>query len=79
MKTVEELYNHCGLSLGPESRARMEAWLGRAPRGNRLRRSYSLETFGLDEAILRKQFAGYMDAFGVEPEWGNAERNPAIV
>jgi hypothetical protein len=79
MKTVEALYNHCGLALDAEGRVRMEAWLNRAPKGNRLRRSYSLETFGLDEAVLRKQFAGYMDAFGVEPEWGSAERNPAII
>ncbi len=81
MRTVETLYSHCGLELGAEVRARMEAWLERTPKTNKHRRSYSFAPFGLDETTLRTQFAHYMEVFRVEPEWATAgaERNAAIV
>jgi hypothetical protein len=69
MEAVETLYRHCGLMLGDDGRARMQAWLDRAPQNGNSQSRYSLTEFGMDEAALRTRFAGYMDAFGVAREW----------
>lgn len=70
LDAVETLYRHCGLTLSKTARARMQAWLDRAPERGNGRSRYNLAEFGLDETILRARFARYMDVFDVAPEWG---------
>ena len=76
LEAVETLYRHCGLTLGDAGKARMLAWLDRAPRNGNSQSRYSLTEFGMDEAALRARFAGYMDAFGVAREWDQTRAAP---
>jgi hypothetical protein len=79
LKAVERLYRHCDLTLGDESRARMQAWLDRSPQNGNGQSRYSLTEFGMDEAILRARFARYMDVFGVAREWDQTRAAPLRV
>lgn len=68
LETASALLRHGGLTLTDEARARMRRWLERIRQGRKVRRDYDLASFGLDAATLRRQFAPYMETFGVEPE-----------
>jgi Sulfotransferase family len=77
MNTVMALYRHCGLSLSPDARTRMQTWLDQSPKNGNRQNDYRLSEFGLDPEVLRDRFKRYMDVFSVAPEWEYA-RSPAL-
>lgn len=68
MAMVHRIYAHFGMQLSEEAHRRMEAFLGRNPKGRHGHHRYSLRQFGLDPEIQRREYGAYMEYFGVEPE-----------
>jgi hypothetical protein len=62
--TVEELYREMGDDLTPETRQRMVEWWESSAAERRSAR-VDPATFGLDPAVVRKEFAFYHDRFGL--------------
>jgi len=64
---IRRAYAHWGKPVTPEFEARMRAWL--ADPGNRSDRygryPYTLEPYGLSEALLERSFDGYRRRFGL--------------
>ncbi|CAG9186376.1 sulfotransferase family protein [Cupriavidus pinatubonensis] len=56
---VREVYRFAGMPLTEASRAAMWAWMEGNPRNQRAAHAYSLEQFGLSQAQLERDFAGY--------------------
>jgi len=57
---IEKIYAWIGLPLGDESRQRMLRWEAEHPMHGKGRFEYSLEEFGLSEATIERDFAGYL-------------------
>lgn len=75
MEAVDLLYRHCDLTVSREAEQRMRDWLAQ-PKSHH-RQSYSLGAFGLNANQLRAQFADYMRAFDIEPEWSEPQTRAA--
>jgi hypothetical protein len=65
---VEKIYAHFGLELSDVARGRMHRYLEAHPRDKFGTHRYSLEAFGLDEAVVNERFKGYRERFGVTAE-----------
>ena len=65
---VERVYAHFGIDLSGEARRRMHLYLERHPRDEFGTHRYSLEAFGLDEAVVNERFKGYRERFGIASE-----------
>jgi hypothetical protein len=74
MTAVSRLYRHCGLTLSPDARERMLAFLARTPRKEGGQSRYRLSDFGLDADTLRTRFSRYMETFDIQPEERAEER-----
>jgi hypothetical protein len=59
MDVVRRLYPAIGMTLSPETEARMEKWLKQSSRENRPAHEYSIEKMALSEEQLRHDFDGY--------------------
>jgi hypothetical protein len=59
-EVIARIYDFAGLPLAAEPMQRMQRWMQDNPQHRYGRHEYSLDQFGLDEASLRAQFAGYM-------------------
>jgi hypothetical protein len=69
MKVIEKIYGKAGLTLPPEVRSGMEAFLGENARGKHGQLVYNLRRdFGLEPEDIRKRFRFYFDRFPVRPE-----------
>jgi hypothetical protein len=66
--TVERIYRHFGLVLGPAARAAMGQWAAAHPRGRHGEHRYALEDFGLEPREVRSAYAFYTQRFGVPLE-----------
>jgi hypothetical protein len=75
MAEMEALYADLGDDLGAEARARMEAWWSESSEGRTGPHHYEAETYGLDPAEIRTQFAFYHDRFDVPVE-GSPTHDP---
>ena len=62
---IGRIYQHFGLPLGGQARARMGAFLRDNPRDKHGSHSYSLGDFGLDPAKEGPRFAEYCERFGI--------------
>lgn len=56
---VRAVYRFAGMPLTEEARAAMWAWMEGNPRNQRASHAYSLDQFGLSQAQLERDFAGY--------------------
>jgi len=72
--TVAALYRHFGLTLTPAMAAAVAQYAEQRPTGGYGPRDYRFEDHGLDGALEREKFRGYMDRFGIEPEAGDDRR-----
>ncbi len=81
VSTVEGVYGHFGLTLGPEAASRMARLVAERPNGGYGQHSYRFEDHGLDAGTERDRFRGYMIHFGIEPESARARRSlpPALL
>ena len=65
--TIEKIYGHQGLTVSPEYKTRMQAWLdspdNKVDRYGRY--DYSYESFGLDKRWVQEFFADYSERFGL--------------
>lgn len=56
--TVHKIYDRFGLTLSAGAEQRMRDWIAANPEGKHGRHEYTLEQFGLTEAMVRDRFAG---------------------
>ena len=68
MAAVAKLYAELGDDLSADARRRMQDWWEESSKERSGPHSYSAETFGLDPALIREQFAFYYDRFDVTLE-----------
>ena len=66
--TVEHIYDHFGMKVGPAMVQGMEEHLRKNPQHKRGVHRYSLEQFGLSGGELDRRFEAYRSAFGVATE-----------
>ena len=65
---VERIYAVADQPFTPQARAAMDAFMADHPRGKFGSLDYDLADFGLDPDQCRRDFAFYVDRFGVQPE-----------
>ncbi|MEA2738669.1 MAG: hypothetical protein QOH05_1976 [Acetobacteraceae bacterium] len=68
LTTVENVYRHFGMLLGPEMASSIDAYVAAKPKGGYGEHSYHFEDHGLDEHQERARFRPYMVRFGVTAE-----------
>jgi hypothetical protein len=68
MAAVAKLYAELGDDLSVDARQRMQDWWAESSKERSGPHTYSAETFGLDPAAIREQFAFYYDRFDVTLE-----------
>jgi hypothetical protein len=68
LAAVAKLYAELGDDLSVDARQRMQDWWAESSKERSGPHTYSAETFGLDPADIRKQFAFYYDRFDVTLE-----------
>jgi hypothetical protein len=65
LRVLTELYHHFGMVLEQETVNRIIRMLEEAPNGGYGANRYSPETYGLDQARLRRRFSPYIDRFAI--------------
>jgi hypothetical protein len=65
MAVVQNIYQHFGLTLGDEARARMLERISAAPEARHGEHRYSAQTFGLDAAGINQHFASYIQRYAL--------------
>ncbi len=60
LAAIERVYQHAGLQFSAQARARIEASIASNPQHKFGRHEYSLQRFGLTDADIGRQFAGYI-------------------
>ena len=68
MAAVEQLYADLGDELSADARRRMQDFWAESSKDRSGPHTYKAETFGLDPAAIREQFAFYYDRFDVPIE-----------
>ena len=68
LAAVEKLYAELGDDLSADARRRMQDWWTESSKERSGPHRYKAETYGLDPAIIREQFAFYYDRFEVALE-----------
>jgi hypothetical protein len=68
MAAVAMLYSELGDELSDDARRRMQEWWAESSKERSGPHTYKAETFGLDPAKIREQFAFYTDRFDVPLE-----------
>ena len=68
MAAVAQLYDELGDDLSDDARTRMKDWWAESSKERSGPHTYKAETFGLDPATIREQFAFYYDRFDVTLE-----------
>jgi Sulfotransferase family len=66
--TVETLYKHFGLALGPSAAARIGRLTAAKPNGGYSLHSYRFEDHGLDAGLERERYARYSEHFAITRE-----------
>ena len=65
---VEHIYDTLELRMTDEGAARMKAFIADNPKGKHGLHLYTPEEYGIDPAVVRRDFARYIDRFGLAPE-----------
>ena len=68
MAAVAKLYAELGDDLSSDARRRMQDWWAESSKERSGPHNYRAETFGLDPASIREQFAFYYERFDVPIE-----------
>ncbi len=68
LETLGGVYEHFGLSLGPDAAQRMQAYLEAKPKDKHGRHRYALEDTGLHAEAERARFRAYQERYGVPSE-----------
>ena len=66
--TVDQLYRHFGLSLGPEAAARIKGAIKARPNGGYGANQYSPDAYQIDPASERDRYARYVARFNIGQE-----------
>lgn len=64
LRTVQAIYDFCGLGLSKDVEARMRDWLAKNPTMKHGRHEYRLEGYGISEEDIRARFAKYRSERG---------------
>jgi hypothetical protein len=65
---IEKIYDAIGLPMSDEGAAAMRAYIAEHPKGVDGIHRYEPEEYGVDPATVRREFAPYIDHFGLRPE-----------
>jgi len=71
LPAIERLYDELGDDLSSEARDGMRQWWAQNAAVRQGRRRYPAALFGLDQRVLREQFAFYHRRFGIDAEEGD--------
>jgi hypothetical protein len=63
--TVRGIYDRFGYTFSSTMEKNIRKWLAENPQHRHGKHSYSLETFGLDPAVVKRQFSEYCERFAV--------------
>lgn len=63
VETIQNAYEYFGWEFTPAAASGIIKWLEENPVDKHGKRSYSLEEFGLDEAVVRARFAEYSETY----------------
>lgn len=74
LEAVKGLYGHFGLTLNPDTAARIDRMVEVSPNGGYGANRYDFETYQIDAVAARERFAPYMARFRVAPEAQSAFR-----
>jgi hypothetical protein len=77
---IAGVYDTLGLPMAPELPDLVSDYLDQRPKGRLGAHTYSVEDFGMDAGVIRKELAPYIEAFGVpsETSTSGAGRPPAV-
>jgi hypothetical protein len=70
---IEKIYDALDLPMSADGADAMREYIADHPKGKDGIHRYRPEEFGVDPAIVRKDFAPYIERFGLEPEAGDAD------
>jgi hypothetical protein len=70
---IEKIYDALDLPMSAEGAAAMRAYIAGHPKGKDGIHRYRPEEYGIDPATVRKEFAPYIERFGLEPEVGDGD------
>jgi Sulfotransferase family len=65
---VQDIYDALGLPMTDEGASRMRAFIEDNPKGKHGLHLYTPEEYGIDPAVVRRDFATYIDRFDLAPE-----------
>jgi len=65
---IEKIYDALDIPMSDEGAATMRAFIAEHPKGKDGIHRYAPEDFGVDPATVRREFAPYIEHFGLEPE-----------
>ena len=63
MATIERIYSHFGWDMSMEASQRIKSFLELNPKDKHGKHEYTLDTFGLEEDIINKQFNRYLEFY----------------
>ncbi len=65
---VEQIYEALGLPMTDEGASRMRAFIADNPKGKHGLHLYTPEEYGIDPGTVHRDFAGYIEQYGLTPE-----------
>jgi hypothetical protein len=65
---VTDIYAALSLPMTDEGASRMQAFIADNPKGKHGAHSYTPEEFGIDPAVIRRDFAAYIEQQDLAPE-----------
>ncbi len=65
---IGQIYDALGLPMTDAAAARMRAFIADNPKGKHGTHDYTPEQYGIDPAVIRKDFSAYIDRFALAPE-----------
>ena len=72
---VEKIYDALELPMSEAGAAAMRGYIADHPKGKDGIHRYAPEEFGVDPATVRRDFAPYIERFGLEPETSDSEED----
>ena len=70
---IEKIYDALDLPMSPHGADAMRKYIVDHPKGKDGIHRYRPEEYGVDPAIVRKDFAAYIERFGLEPEASDSD------
>jgi hypothetical protein len=70
---IEKIYDALDMPMSAEGGAAMRAYIADHPKGKDGIHRYRPDEYGVDPATVRKEFAPYIERFGLEPETGDGD------